>query len=43
MSADACYHTMGGEYLADVRFENVEVPLEYLALHEGSLSKLLEP
>lgn len=41
LHADACYHTMGGEYLADVRFEDLEVPIENLALKEGSLSKLL--
>jgi alkylation response protein AidB-like acyl-CoA dehydrogenase len=41
LSADACYHTMGGEYLADVRFEDLEVPVENLALHEGSMRKLL--
>lgn len=41
LTADACYHTMGGENLADVRFENVEVPIENLGLGEGSLRKLL--
>jgi len=41
LTADACYHTMGGENLADVRFEDVEVPIENLGLGEGSLRKLL--
>jgi len=41
LSADACYHTMGGENLADVRFDNVEVPVENLVLRENSLRTLM--
>jgi alkylation response protein AidB-like acyl-CoA dehydrogenase len=41
LSADACYHTMGGENLADVRFEDMEVPLENLILTGDSLRTLM--
>jgi alkylation response protein AidB-like acyl-CoA dehydrogenase len=37
----ARYHTMGGEYLAEIQFNNVEVPLENVILHEGGFKKLL--
>jgi len=37
----ARYHTMGGEYLAEVQFNNVEVPLENVILREGSMKKLM--
>jgi alkylation response protein AidB-like acyl-CoA dehydrogenase len=37
----ARYHTMGGEYLAEIQFNNVEVPLENVLLREGGFKKLL--
>jgi alkylation response protein AidB-like acyl-CoA dehydrogenase len=37
----ARYHTMGGEYLAEIQFNNVEVPLENVILREGGFKKLL--
>ena len=37
----ARYHTMGGEYLAEIQFNQVEVPLENVILHEGGFKKLL--
>ncbi|VVN70448.1 Acyl-CoA dehydrogenase, short-chain specific [Pseudomonas fluorescens] len=35
------YHTMGGEYLYEVTFEDVEVPLENLVIKENGLKKLM--
>ena len=37
----ARYHTMGGEFLAEVQFENAEVPEENVILREGGFRKLL--
>ena len=37
----ARYHTMGGEYLAEIQFNNVEVPLENVILREGGFKKLM--
>jgi len=37
----ALYHTMGGENLAEIRFDNCEVPVENVILHEGGFKKLL--
>lgn len=37
----ARYHTMGGEYLAEIQFNNVEVPVENVVLREGGFKKLL--
>ena len=37
----ARYHTMGGEYLAEIQFNNVEVPLENVILRQGGFKKLL--
>lgn len=37
----ARYHTMGGEYLAEIQFDNIEVPLENVLLREGGFKKLL--
>ena len=37
----AIYHTMGGENLAEIQFNNVEVPLENVVLKEGGFKKLL--
>ena len=35
------YHTIGGENLAELQFDNVEAPLENLVLKEDSLRKLM--
>ena len=35
------FHTMGGENLAEIRFENCELPLENLILREDGFRKLL--
>jgi alkylation response protein AidB-like acyl-CoA dehydrogenase len=35
------YHTMGGENLAEIQFENCEVPLENVILREDGFRKLL--
>jgi alkylation response protein AidB-like acyl-CoA dehydrogenase len=35
------FHTMGGEYLQEVRFEDCELPAEKLLLSEGGFKKLL--
>lgn len=35
------FHTMGGEYLHEVRFENCELPLENLVIREDGFRKLL--
>jgi alkylation response protein AidB-like acyl-CoA dehydrogenase len=35
------FHTMGGEYLQEVRFEDCELPAENLLLSEGGFKKLL--
>jgi alkylation response protein AidB-like acyl-CoA dehydrogenase len=37
----ARYHTMGGEYLAEIQFNQVEVPVENVILKEGGFKKLL--
>jgi alkylation response protein AidB-like acyl-CoA dehydrogenase len=37
----ARYHTMGGEYLAEIQFNDVEVPVENVVLREGGFKKLL--
>lgn len=37
----ARYHTMGGEFLAEIQFDNVEVPVENVILREGGFKKLL--
>jgi alkylation response protein AidB-like acyl-CoA dehydrogenase len=37
----ARYHTMGGEFLAEIQFNNVEVPLENVILRQGGFKKLL--
>jgi alkylation response protein AidB-like acyl-CoA dehydrogenase len=41
LEVTASYHTMGGEYLHEVRFDNVEVPLENVVLKEGGFRKLM--
>jgi alkylation response protein AidB-like acyl-CoA dehydrogenase len=35
------FHTMGGEFLHEVRFEDCELPLENLAIREDGFKKLL--
>ncbi|WP_233146154.1 acyl-CoA dehydrogenase family protein [Pigmentiphaga sp. NML080357] len=35
------YHTMGGENLAEIRFENCELPLEHVIIREDGFRKLL--
>lgn len=40
-SVTARYHTMGGENLAELQFENCEVPVENVILREGGFKKLL--
>ena len=37
----ARYHTMGGENLAEIRFENCELPLENLIIRDDGFRKLL--
>jgi alkylation response protein AidB-like acyl-CoA dehydrogenase len=37
----ARYHTMGGEHLAEIQFENCELPLENVILREDGFRKLL--
>ena len=37
----AQYHTMGGEYLGELQFNDVEVPIENVLLREGGFKKLL--
>lgn len=37
----ATYQTMGGEHLAELQFEDVEVPIENLVLQENSLRTLM--
>ena len=37
----ARYHTMGGENLAEIRFDNCELPLENLIIKEDGFRKLL--
>ena len=40
-SVTSRYHTMGGENLAEIRFENCELPLENLIVREDGFRKLL--
>jgi alkylation response protein AidB-like acyl-CoA dehydrogenase len=41
LAARASFHTMGGEYLSEVVFDNVELPLENLVLREDGMKRLL--
>lgn len=41
MTVKSSYHTLGGEYLSEVVFDNVELPLENLVLKEDGMKKLL--
>ena len=40
-SARASYHTMGGENLCEVVFDNVDLPLENLVLRDNGMKRLL--
>lgn len=40
-SVTATYHTMGGENLHEIQFDNCEVPLENLVIREDGFRKLL--
>ncbi len=39
--AEAKYHTMGGEYLSEVQFNDIELPLENLVITDNGLKKLM--
>lgn len=41
MTVKSSFHTMGGEYLSEVVFDGVELPLENLLLREDGMKKLL--
>ena len=41
LEATGKFHTMGGEHLAELQFNDVEAPLENLVLHENSLRTLM--
>jgi alkylation response protein AidB-like acyl-CoA dehydrogenase len=41
MAVRPSFHTMGGEYLSEVVFENVELPLENLVLRDDGIKRLL--
>src|ERR1700734_2294253 len=40
-SITATYHTMGGENLHEIQFDDCEIPLEYLVIREDGFRKLL--
>ena len=39
--AEAKYHTMGGEYLSEVQFNEIELPLENLVIRDNGLKRLM--
>jgi len=39
--AKASYHTMGGEFLSDVVFDDIELPIEHLVIRDNGMKKLL--
>ena len=41
LSAKASFHTMGGEYLSEVVFDAVELPLENLVIRDNGMKRLL--
>ena len=41
LSYNTAYHTMGGEYLSDVRFDSIELPLDNLILKDNGMKRLL--
>ena len=42
LECTARYHTMGGENLAEIRFENCELPLENLIIRDDGFRRLLD-
>ena len=41
LAARASFHTMGGENLCEVVFDNVELPLEHLVIRDDGMKRLL--
>ncbi len=41
MTVKSSFHTMGGEYLSEVIFDNIELPLENLVLRDDGMKRLL--
>ena len=41
MTVKPSFHTMGGEYLSEVVFDNVELPLENLVVRDDGMKRLL--
>jgi alkylation response protein AidB-like acyl-CoA dehydrogenase len=41
LTAKASYHTMGGEYLSEVIFDDVELPFENLVIRDNGMKRLL--
>jgi alkylation response protein AidB-like acyl-CoA dehydrogenase len=41
LSAKASFHTMGGEFLSEVLFDDVELPLENLVIRDNGMKRLL--
>jgi alkylation response protein AidB-like acyl-CoA dehydrogenase len=41
LHAKASFHTMGGEYLSEVVFDDVELPLENLVIRDNGMKRLL--
>jgi alkylation response protein AidB-like acyl-CoA dehydrogenase len=41
LSSKASFHTMGGEFLSEVVFDDVELPLENLVLRDNGMKRLL--
>jgi alkylation response protein AidB-like acyl-CoA dehydrogenase len=39
--AEAKYHTMGGEYLSEVQFNDIELPIENLVIRDNGLKRLM--
>jgi alkylation response protein AidB-like acyl-CoA dehydrogenase len=41
LAAKASFHTMGGEYLSEVVFDDVELPLDNLVIRDNGMKRLL--
>jgi len=41
LNVKSSFHTMGGEYLSEVVFDNVELPLENLVIRDDGMKRLL--
>ncbi|MCW5605341.1 MAG: acyl-CoA/acyl-ACP dehydrogenase [Burkholderiales bacterium] len=41
LTAKASFHTMGGEYLSEVVFDDIELPLENLVIRDNGMKRLL--